>query len=406
MRTGRRILPLLAALALLPAAWREAAAHPHNTAPPVDVTFAWGEFEHELTALVDLEKWQIVSWASPPPRHVNLREEVPPSAAVERLARRLTVELDGAPVAPVFRSLVDGGGPNPEVLPRMKLLVAYPTASQRPPSQVRVLWTDFDGIFWENQAQVPLVVGIEGQVDAATLTREEPEFLWHRRPPPAFRTQAPPPAPPAAGPRLSLPALGLALLALALPFVGPWRRAGLVRRLLPSAGALALAGGVLALGVGRVEPPWGRPDPPTAAQARTITIALVQSIYRAFDAPSESRIYDLLAGSVERDLLGDLYGEVYESLRLREQGGAVCRVEDLLPGTVEVDVPTDGGATQFTAEAEWTVKGAVTHWGHTHRRENLYRAHLVLRNDGTSWRIAAVTVLEHKRVDDGKAAAR
>lgn len=377
-----------------------ACAHPHNTVPPVEVTLTWRETERELTALLDLEKYQILSWETPPPRRVDLDAEIPPSTALARLLTRMQVELDGAAVTPQFRSLVDGGGPNPETQPRVKLLVAYP--APRAPSKVRVVWTEFLGIFWETQAQVPLTVHVDAQIDAAMLTREEPEFIWHRRPPPAFRTQAAPLPPPEAGTSLPLPSVLLAAAALLLPFVGPWRRRGAALRLLPSGAALAGAGALLALGAGRVEAPWGRPDPPTEAQARTITTTLVQSIYRAFDEESESRIYDLLAASVERSLLTDLYGEVYESLRLREQGGAVCRVEDVLPGTVDVVFPEHGGSMQFEADAAWSVKGAVTHWGHTHRRENLYKAHLTLRNDGTSWRIAAVTVLEHKRVDDGK----
>ena len=53
-----------------------------------------------------------------------------------------------------------------------------------------------------------------------------------------------------------------------------------------------------------------------------------RNIYGAFDAASEDEIYDLLATSVDTALLDELYGEIYESLILRSEGGAVCRIEE------------------------------------------------------------------------------
>lgn len=383
----------------LAAAGRAAQAHPHNTMPPVDIVLTYGQ--GGLDGLVDVSKYQLASWLPTPPRFVDLEADIPDDVALARVLTRLSVEADGVPLVPVLRHQTDGGGFDPVNQPRLKLVLFYPCA--RTPKTVRVLWKEFLGIIWENGAQVPFVVQVGSQVDSVTLTPEEPEFIWRERPVAAFRSSpAPLPDPPHGRP-LPLPALALAGLALALPFVGPWRRRRPWVRLAPSAGALALAGGAFALGLGSVEAPWGRAQPPSESQARLIFTTLLQGVYRAFDATSEREIYDRLAASVERSLLRDLYGEVYESLVLRETGGgAVCQVEDMTAGDLAVRFPPGGSTMQFDVDAAWTVKGKVSHWGHDHRRENLYKAGVTVRNDGTSWRIAGVEMREHKRVDDGR----
>jgi hypothetical protein len=120
------------------------------------------------------------------------------------------------------------------------------------------------------------------------------------------------------------------------------------------------------------------------------------------DAKSEKEIYALLSASVERTILDGLYGDIYESLVLRDQGGVIARVEDVGVKDVAIAYPENGSTTQFTATAAWVLKASVSHQGHTHVRQNHYRAEVVLRHDGTAWRIASITMLERKRLDDGK----
>jgi hypothetical protein len=120
------------------------------------------------------------------------------------------------------------------------------------------------------------------------------------------------------------------------------------------------------------------------------------------DAKSEGEIYDLLSVSVERPILDGLYGDIYESLVLRDQGGVIARVEDVDVQDVAIAFPENDSTSLFTATATWLLKASVSHQGHTHQRQNLYRAEVVLRHDGTAWRIASVTMLERKRLDDGK----
>jgi len=54
----------------------------------------------------------------------------------------------------------------------------------------------------------------------------------------------------------------------------------------------------------------------------------------------------------------------------------------------------DGG---FLAQARWTVTGSVTHFGHRHLRQNLYRARLGVSATGGTWMIDVFDVNEIAR---------
>jgi hypothetical protein len=78
----------------------------------------------------------------------------------------------------------------------------------------------------------------------------------------------------------------------------------------------------------RVPAPFGnKAELPDAAQARAVFEPLHANIYRAFDYSKEGDIYDALARSVEGEYLEQLYRQVYESLVMRDEGGAMSRVQ-------------------------------------------------------------------------------
>ena len=140
---------------------------------------------------------------------------------------------------------------------------------------------------------------------------------------------------------------------------------------------------------------------PTPDQAERLFETLHTNVYAAFDADTEDGIYDLLAESVDARLLDELYADVYESLVLREEGGAVCRVDGIEVQDAAVRLPEDKrGDPRFEVDCSWTVDGMVAHWGHIHRRTNRYRATYGVRHDGRSWKIDTVQVHEHERSDD------
>ncbi len=90
------------------------------------------------------------------------------------------------------------------------------------------------------------------------------------------------------------------------------------------------------------------------------------------------------------DLLDRLYRQVYQSLILHEEGGAVSQVEEVR--TVDNRVEQIGllGEEEwpgFTVHSRWQVDGAVYHWGHSHARTQEYEARYTVARTPTGWRI-------------------
>jgi hypothetical protein len=155
-------------------------------------------------------------------------------------------------------------------------------------------------------------------------------------------------------------------------------------------------------GVARVPNPLVEPSNlPSEGQALEAFRPLHENIYRAFDYAEESDIYDALARSVRGDLLDDLYSEVYQSLIMREEGGAVSRVQEVIrvDDAVQEIKQTEEGRPSFTVESRWRVQGVVYHWGHSHTRLNEYAALYTVVGGDEGWRIATSKTLEQFRVD-------
>ena len=47
----------------------------------------------------------------------------------------------------------------------------------------------------------------------------------------------------------------------------------------------------------------------------------------------------------------------------------------------------------------WTAAGSVGHWGHVHRRTNLYDASITIQPVDGIWKITAIDLREEQRVD-------
>ena len=316
------------------------------------------------------------------------------AAAPALLASSARIAVDGTELAGVLaEAAFDGPSPaNPE--PTVRLRARY--ACDAPPERVHVAWSLFDPEGWP----VPVLFRREGDPpDFLQLTRVEPACDWIARDRAAPRSgPAGAPLPPAAPGehrgrarwRTPLIVFGVAGLAASL------LRSARARRALVAAG-IAGAGIAFALEA-------ARPAPlalPGADEARAIFAALHGRIYQALAAESEEGLYELLASAVDADVLDELYGEVYEGLVLRNEGGAVCRVDEVTPLESKVELGV-GGEALFEVEHAWQVRGSVGHWGHTHQRTNVYRARYTVAHDGVGWKIAAWEVLEHRRKDDAR----
>jgi len=135
---------------------------------------------------------------------------------------------------------------------------------------------------------------------------------------------------------------------------------------------------------------------PAKSEARRITSALLGNVYRAFEFREESAVFDRLAVSVTGEALREIYLEHRTALELQERGGATARVD-----AVEVREVRDLAAGEtggFSLVADWTVAGAVTHFGHRHYRKNSYSAVIRLIPDGDDWKVHAIEVLAEERL--------
>lgn len=333
-----------------------------------------------------------------------------------------TLRVDGAEVAPALAGFaVDPGDPRwlplfpifgAKALVRVQFDLAFPVAA--PPRTVNVVWRAYPPDLTRATPQSPafhevralLVAG--GGEQAVVLRHDEPEFTWHAPEDGTAVRLLPVPRPPQP-PRVALPLASLAAgaggLAACIWFALRARR----RAALVSAAAGAALGFALA--------PWLRVDVrlpfsppvalPTREEAAAIFAPLHENLYRAFDCLDPDEVYDVLARSVDGTLLDTVYQDIYRSLVMAEQGGAVSRVEAVRRLATEVEdvgVLADGRTPCFTVEARWQVDGAVFHWGHRHWRTNEHRARYTVTGGPAGWRIAGAEPLAAETIAAGTGA--
>lgn len=132
-----------------------------------------------------------------------------------------------------------------------------------------------------------------------------------------------------------------------------------------------------------------------AGEAQKIVSPLLRNVYRSFDHRSESRVYDVLARSVDGELLRKLYLETINALTLEGREGTRVLITDF-EATVDkvTSAPAGGG---FIAECNWSVLGNVGHWGHAHPRYNGYKASLTVQPMQGEWKLTALQVQEVRR---------
>lgn len=333
-------------------------------------------------------------------------------AVAELMADLQAFTIDGIPIEPMIEAIavppdeVTGYG-----VPALTFALRCDVEAL--PRTVGIVWRYWDGLSWFDAIKLPVLFRSFGEAQLAFLTPEEPGHTWRpesvvpRARPSVVALDAPPP------PTIPLPLVSVAVvgaLLLAFPFLVRARvGAAVLLALTCSAGLTAWIARNAA--IVEVRNPLRRAiEVPPEAAATDLFDRLLRNVYRAFDARTESEIYDRLATSVAPALLDQMYGEVYESLILRGEGGAVCQIEDIEVLEREVDVDAvyepwdivpEGREDDpfFRVRWKWRVHGVVSHWGHEHRRVNSYEASYIVRNSGDGWRIAACEILDQSRVD-------
>ncbi|MHC4908192.1 MAG: hypothetical protein ACYTF9_00530 [Planctomycetota bacterium] len=326
------------------------------------------------------------------------------------------VEIDGVVVLPIARAfeLIE---PDIDLLPlfpvsgerglrKVRLDLVYPAKSV--PQRVRMVWGPYPEDILLSTPDDPLKLEIAAELTASgTMTivnfrESEPEHTWHRAAAEADRF-LPVPAPPTAT-MLPLPtvSLGLAGAAALLLLLSVWRP---MRPLAVAVVPVSLVLAVMTLDMKRVEienPFAPASRLPTTDEARATFEPLHANIYRAFDYTGESDIYDALAQSVDGDLLQTLYDQIYRSLIMYEEGGALSRVETVEPMQTEIEsigLLEGGDRVGFQVLARWRVTGIVVHWGHSHTRTNEYLAAYTVGSTDAGWRIMGNEVREQMRVE-------
>jgi hypothetical protein len=129
--------------------------------------------------------------------------------------------------------------------------------------------------------------------------------------------------------------------------------------------------------------------------SREVVQGLLTNVYRAFDFRAEGDIYDVLARSVDGDLLREVYLEMSRGLVLANQGGASARVKSVELTELDATPAEDAG---ISARTTWQIRAAVGHWGHIHERRNEYQANLELRPIDGAWKLVKVEILDEVRL--------
>ena len=83
-------------------------------------------------------------------------------------------------------------------------------------------------------------------------------------------------------------------------------------------------------------------------------------------------------------------------MALENRGGARANVDEVnIQDLFEIEGDKNGG---YIADCQWTVRGSVNHFGHTHYRQNQYRAYVSFFIDNNNWKIRDIEILDTRRL--------
>jgi hypothetical protein len=142
----------------------------------------------------------------------------------------------------------------------------------------------------------------------------------------------------------------------------------------------------------------GRPDDLEAAR---IFQALHRDIYEAFNADTESRVYDALSECLDGGLLHDVYLQVRRTLVTREDGDVTCRIRRVKPLSCRVLPPDRRDGRGYRVHYRWRVYGTVSHFRHRHARINDYEATYAVDFNNGAWRITDARIEDQRRFEPG-----
>jgi len=138
------------------------------------------------------------------------------------------------------------------------------------------------------------------------------------------------------------------------------------------------------------------PEVSQVEEAQKIVSPLLRNVYRAFDHHVESDVYDVLARSVDGELLRRLYLETIQALTLEGREGTRVTIAEFSANVDKVGPNPKGEG--FVADCNWMARGIVGHWGHSHPRVNIYNARVTITPHDGEWKLTGLEVQEVRRL--------
>lgn len=138
------------------------------------------------------------------------------------------------------------------------------------------------------------------------------------------------------------------------------------------------------------------PEITQVEEAQRIVSPLLRNVYRAFDHHNESDVYDVLARSVDGELLRKLYLETIQALTIEGREGTRVTIAEFSANVDKVERNPKGEG--FAADCNWMARGIVGHWGHSHPRVNIYNARVTITPNNGEWKLTGLEVQEVRRL--------
>ena len=396
--------------------------HPADEFPQVYLQLSINDERVSLLARVPARCASIELFEGETPVELDRMEPADLAKRVQPLiAERCPVSIDGVVVPPrVVKAEMRMEGTRlpvrsfslPQAYDRGYLIFMAEYETKGRPRRVDMDWTVFANAYDERDEDlnpetdlfIVVVTRAYDQETYAVVTPVEPRYTWHSDQ--AFELPADLLATkPVQREFVRLPALSIGLwlvggLTGLVLFRRNWRAARIVF-------VVAAFAGVMTLSFMEIE----IEKPPAYAEldddeALVVFETLHRNIYRAFDYSDEGAVYDALAQSVDGPMLETIYNDVYQSLIMREENGAVSKAVRVEIEQAVVEPVGDNGEATYGTNAyrvacTWQVDGLVTHFGHSHARTNQFEAVYTVAPREQGWRIVGAEILQQRRIDDG-----
>ncbi|MGI9516053.1 MAG: hypothetical protein ACR2NP_03315 [Pirellulaceae bacterium] len=283
---------------------------------------------------------------------------------------------------------------------RVGVIMSFPTRNV--PDTVSVTWDKFSKMLKDVDV---ILIGPDDSVEKSQFSRflTENTIEWNNPGipplPDVFDVEVDPDRPLQKTP---LPIVSLICGALILLSLG-----AAALRLVEFKMAAAVSVGLLAIALmmlqykAQVQLPGAGPEPVNDGDAGQIFSDLHTNLFRAFDYKTEEDTYDALARTTNGSMLQDIYLKMRKSLEIKEQGGAISKIEgiEILDGVISAQpvAGSDIESPDFSYRCKWTLAGSVEHWGHIHRRTNQYEALFNVRNVDGYWKFTEYQPLDEQQ---------